>query len=630
MTKNNETTDKPTETSPVEAKTTEAPEGAAAPRTRKIVRRSASTAERPNFNAGDEAKPAEGAPAGGEAAPAAAPGAAPAAPAPRERAIFDTRAPRPAPGASRPPRPQGDRPARPQRSGDYRPPPARPVGARPIPGGPRAPAADRPRDDRPRPDRPRDDRPRDDRRPPRAEGEARAPRPEGAPAPRPAAPPPRPAPVPQPAHPAKPQPAKVAAPKAKPIPILLNVPPPRAGSAAAKPALTAKEMLSARAKAATPAKVEAPKAKAAEGPATFDAALLSVGQDGAKEALRSVGDKAASLVDAWVTANNAAAIVAVAEAADVASVARKAARRGLNVLRSRGVAIPAQAHVVRLDDRVEVSLEATYLPPDPSGTSSVTIASRDASGRYHIAEVIIREPLGIIQAGAGWLSGSQLKEGRARASEGLGVSPVAVPVDWARHVIASARQLNSSSKYVLPLNLEGCKDLIEPAPEAAPAHPVADLEAEITLDLANASLAASGELHQEAEFRAWLPDRGALDEMLRKVGERLGADSMGDAEKVNAALKEEMDAAADRFFSPEVREIIVGRMRGAAISLRARKGDRRASEALAVARAVKEAGLITSPPREIPFLVGFFQKALGILAQQGGGQLRVPVAAPGA
>ncbi len=438
--------------------------------------------------------------------------------------------------------------------------------------------------------------------------------------------------MPQPPHASKPQPPKVAAPKAKPIPILLNVPPPRAGSAAAKPALTAKEALSARAKAATPSKVEAPKARPSEaaGPATFDAALLAVGQDGAKEALRSVGDQSAALVDAWLGANNAAAVVAVAEAADVASVARKAARRALNVLRARGVAIPERAHVVRMDDRAEVSLEATYLPPDPSGTSSVTITSRDASGRYHIAEVIIREPLGIVQAGAGWLSGSQLKEGRARASEGLGVSPAPVPVEWARHVIATARLLNGSSKYVLPLGLDGCKDLIEPAPESAPAHPVADLEAEITAEHATSSTAGSGDLHQEPEFRAWLPDRGALDEMLRKVGERLSADSMGDSEKVNAALKEEMDAAADRFFSPEVRDIIVTRMRGAAISLRARKGDRKASEALAVARAVKEAGLITSPPREIPFLVGFFQKALSVLAQQGGGQLRVPVATPGA
>ena len=67
---------------------------------------------------------------------------------------------------------------------------------------------------------------------PRPEGEARPSRPEGAPAPRPAAPAPTPSrPVPQPPHASKPQPPKVAAPKAKPIPILLNVPPPRAGSA---------------------------------------------------------------------------------------------------------------------------------------------------------------------------------------------------------------------------------------------------------------------------------------------------------------------------------------------------------------------------------------------------------------
>ena len=62
--------------------------------------------------------------------------------------------------------------------------------------------------------------------------------------------------------------------------------------------------------------------------------------------------------------------------------------------------------------------------------------------------------------------------------------------------------------------------------------------------------------------------------------------------------------------------------------MRSRKGDDRALDVLATARAVKEAGLITSPPREIPFLVAFFQKGLAALARLGGGQLRVPVAQP--
>ena len=82
-----------------------------------------------------------------------------------------------------------------------------------------------------------------------------------------------------------------------------------------------------------------------------------------------------------------------------------------------------------------------------------------------------------------------------------------------------------------------------------------------------------------------------------------------------------------RSFSPEVRDIVAKRMRDAAISVRARKGAERAAYVLSVARAVREAGLITSPPREVGFLLAFFQKALGALAHQSGGQLRVPMSA---
>jgi hypothetical protein len=65
-------------------------------------------------------------------------------------------------------------------------------------------------------------------------------------------------------------------------------------------------------------------------------------------------------------------------------------------------------------------------------------------------------------------------------------------------------------------------------------------------------------------------------------------------------------------------------MRGSAISVRSRSGDERAIQVLAVAQAVRDAGLITSPPSEIPFLLSFFQKGIAIMVQQG--QLRVPVA----
>ncbi|MEJ7729093.1 MAG: hypothetical protein WKG00_07755 [Polyangiaceae bacterium] len=295
------------------------------------------------------------------------------------------------------------------------------------------------------------------------------------------------------------------------------------------------------------------------------------------------------------------------------------------MLRARGVAIPERPKAAR--PREEAQLDATFPPPDSSGTASVSITSRDSSGRYHIAEVIFREPVGVLHAGSAWVSGSQIKEGKNRALESLGVAPVPVPLDWARHRVAAARALNAESKRILPLGLDACRELIEPAPAEAPPHPLADLDAAAA---SKPPPEASQNLHEHPEFRAWLPDRRAIEELLQKLGENLGAEGLKDPEKVNAALGEEISAATDRFFSPEMREEMARRMRDSAISVRARRGDEVACEVLATARAVREAGLITAPPRDIGFLSAFFQKAIGVLAQQGGGSLRIPVPGPGA
>jgi hypothetical protein len=323
-----------------------------------------------------------------------------------------------------------------------------------------------------------------------------------------------------------------------------------------------------------------------------------------------------------------AAVVEAAESEAVTGAARKAARRALNVLRSRGVAIPARVKPARAEARVEQAIEASLTPPDMLGTIVLTFTRRDPSGRYFLGEVVLREPYGILQAGAGWLSLNQIKDYNKRSAEGSGLLPVSVPVEWARHRIAAARKLNATSGVVLPLALERCTELIEPAPEAEPPHPLADLEVDITSDRATAAALLSAHLLAEPEFRGWHPDQPALDELIQKVGQRLGPLGSGEQVDVQEVLKDEMNAAVDRFFSPEVRSAVSARMRDAAISLRARKGDRAATEVLATARAVREAGLITSPPRDIPFLVGFFQTGLGYLAQKGGGRLSVPREAP--
>ena len=658
-----------------EAKVTEAQEGAAtagdeagkAPRPRRIVR-SRSTAvagEGDAPKAEGEATEAASSAVEGGAVEGGAPEEKSAAPAPKPR--HDMRAPAgtrprpegmpqrpPRPGAlpSRP-RPEGmpQRPPRPgplpERSFDAdRPRPPRGDGPGQGPGGPR-------REGGPRGDRgprreggPRGDRPRFEGRT-GAPGEAGAARTEARPvagaeaggkpagdrgarpAQKPAAPAQKPV-VPAAAPKAAPKPTApvslTSAPKGnKPV----FVPLLRAGqtpAAAKQVALTPKEALAAKTKAHAPKPQgkheEKPEAAASSAKQDFSSEALQAGWDTAKSFADQAGEAASALVDAWLAGSNVTAIAAIADANDVASAARKAARRALAVLKSRGVAIPERPRSAKVEERAE-AFEATMIPCDSYGTWSVAITSRDASGRYRIAEVIGRDPAGVIQAAGGWLSGSQLKEGRARAQSNVGMAPVPVPLAWARARVVAALAKNAASGQVVPFGYESCRELFEVASEGTPAHPIADLEGK-EIERVEERVKGSATLHEEPEFGGWLPERRALDEMMQAVGTRLGPTGTQDPAAVSVAITEEADAATDRYFTPDMRDLLASRMRDSAISVRSRRGDERALDVLATARAVKEAGLITSPPREIPFLVAFFQKGLSALAQMGGGRLRVP------
>jgi uncharacterized protein (UPF0216 family) len=271
---------------------------------------------------------------------------------------------------------------------------------------------------------------------------------------------------------------------------------------------------------------------------------------------------------------------------------------------------------------------ATFVPPDTNGMTFFSISQRLPGGRYRVADVVIRDELGILHASSGKLAGKQIRRWRQRVESRLGTAPVEVPLEWARFRIAEARKKNDVSGQVVPLGLDSCAPLFEPIPEQSPGHPIGQLaedleEAEIT-----AATTDSEQLHAEPEFRSWLPERQALDEMLRNVGTRVGAEGANDRELVDKVLAEEIEAATDRFFSPEVRSAVAIRMQDAAISIRDRLDDEAARRVLGVAKAIQDAGLITSPPREVPFLLGFFRKSMAMMAQQGDGRLQVPVPPP--
>ena len=385
---------------------------------------------------------------------------------------------------------------------------------------------------------------------------------------------------------------------------------------AAKPK-TAKEALAAKT-AAAPAKPKA--AEPAKGEVIVDTGAIGVDQAGAVAALKAAGAAGEALVDAWMKAQNLGAIVETGTSEDITGNARKAARRALSVLRSKGATLPERlkpATSVLVEEEI---IEATFTPPDGRGTVSVTIAKRRGGERAHIAEVILREGTGVVNAVSGWMSRSQIKEAHQRIADATGVAPATVPVEWVRHLVEVALKDNAKSGQLVPIGLERCKELLARDSSEEPKHPLADLEAALEGDAA-----APASLHGEPEFRGWVPDPRAIDEVIRAVGQRLNPADAEDAKKVDEVVRDEVKLATDRYFTPEQRAILARRMRDVAITVRGRAGDDKAREVLRAAKAIEGAGLITSPPSDLEFLRTFVQKGIAMAAQQQGGQLRVPV-----
>jgi hypothetical protein len=355
---------------------------------------------------------------------------------------------------------------------------------------------------------------------------------------------------------------------------------------------------------------------------TFEDRLVRANAEGALGAVREAGARGEALVQAWLDAANAAAVLEVSERGDGA--ARKAARRALNVLRSRKVPIPDLQRTAALPSVADV-VEGWMMAPDSSGMQLFAVSSRSASGRYRAAFVFLHGSQGIARIENTSMSQSQLKDYFAKILPGAGYLATRVPVEWARYRIADARRVHRGRGLPEPLGFTTAAALIEPVPTEPLTHPFDDEGFELADDDAADFAKASASLHNVPEFRSWLPTSAAMQELLVNVGEKLTPGETPEPGIVTEHLRTEGEAATDRFFSPDLREELVRRMKDSALSVLARDGEQRALEIAAVMKVIEKCGLVTNPPRDVPFLRAFFDKAVALMLAQGGGRLRIPV-----
>ena len=347
----------------------------------------------------------------------------------------------------------------------------------------------------------------------------------------------------------------------------------------------------------------------------FESRLLEATDDDALVVMKEVGDKSQALVDAWVRVSNVSAISAVAWAEEAPSLLRKMARRGLNVLRSRGVELPDREKKTQLVVD-EPSVEAWFLVPDSSGVGVFTIGARTAGQHYSIADVQVHETAGVVRVNYGVATRSSIRTAFKSIEENRGTMPVAVSPEWARWRVEQAKMCNAVSGVVRPLGLEGCAHLLNPVPESEPTHPIDALGLRVDEEEIASRVAASASLHIEPEFDALMPEQKVVLELIGHLAEVLDRSGKMSEVEQQAVAGQAIDSATDRFFTPEYRVVFAERLRDAAISVYARAGRERALDVLAVVEAVKRAGLITSPPSEVPFLTAFFRKALSYVWSQ--------------
>lgn len=363
----------------------------------------------------------------------------------------------------------------------------------------------------------------------------------------------------------------------------------------------------------------------------FDAKLLGASAADALSSLEQAGPRAPALVDAWVKAGNAAAVAEAAERA--AGAARKAARRGVNVLKARGVSVPAPTRIVDVAGSKPPELtEAFLLSPDSAGNVLLTIATRSVTSRGRVVFVYLNDAAGVHRVDVAELSQSQLKDALAKALPGARYKAVNVPVDWARRRVADARKRHAERGIPEPLGFASAEGLLSPVPADGVPHPFDGEGFELSLEDASEMSKESARLHNLPELAGWFPEKPAVDEMFALIGQGLseaGHDPTKEppAEALRQQITEQIAAATDRYFTPERRQQLIGALKDAAFSALPREGEGTALSIAALVKVVSEAGLITNPPREIPFLRGYFEKAVSLLALQNQGRLRIPVPA---
>jgi hypothetical protein len=283
----------------------------------------------------------------------------------------------------------------------------------------------------------------------------------------------------------------------------------------------------------------------------------------------------------------------------------KEAKRGLHVLRSRGVAVPAPPRA---------AAPAPVAPPEPPlpayasavdgrGERALWIPRIVPGKGIEIGQAVVSDTAGLVELQLG-VVGRKEWRGLAKGllEHGIAMGVGEIDPARARSIVAAARALSDRSGGRVPENADRWIAQLGPAaPLPDPAAGFPPLPPEEERD----ALAASGKLHDLPLMKGWLADEPFLRDVAAKLDEISVSPLYLDERQRAGQAARVVAEAAEAYLDPERRRLLAARLFAVAEHLLERGDPAHAASAAAAARALA-AG---SPAASIPFARLLVEKA---------------------
>lgn len=319
--------------------------------------------------------------------------------------------------------------------------------------------------------------------------------------------------------------------------------------------------------------------------------------DGTLAALPEAQQVAA--VEAWIQAGDAARVAAIAAGERAHKTARKVAKKGVHVLRARGISVDESPRSPAPARPATTSSESKgYMTKvDPSGVQILLHVHAARGGGLHGAQAVVQRGVGIVDGGAVQLSRKELRAHLDKLVDD-GVRFFEVPADHVRARIASVVQRLHDAGRQVPESLLAVE--IHLPPHTPPtAHPIDERLPRAERSAGRVSEAELRALEEDVLVASWGPEEPEIHALLERMNAAGGGGVLvlSDAQKAEAA-EDALGKTVDEGISEPARVAWAADLRDTAWCFLA-EGQRALAELLA--RSADELDDPARPTRDVAF-----------------------------